>query len=182
MELCGMDMFVPIVTENVVKNDKDPNGKWNFQMDKIRLFMYGILLVVILMAVGPTFLKDDGVSQELQEPWNKEISTIEQTCGRKVNLPSRVFVTFGDTEGAIGYCQRFVNGFKIVIDKSFWDFKLDAPGKRQLLLHEMMHCIFKTKHNLEDPHNFMYPEYGSLREEELLMQLKIVLKETGKCD
>jgi|688.fasta_scaffold791547_1 hypothetical protein len=151
-------------------------------MGKIKLIIYSVILVAALyLQVDSRYIKEEGVTPELSSYWNKELKTIEDICSKKPPLPSRIYVDFGDTDEAIGYCQRFVNGFKIVIDKAYW-IKLDEVGKDQLMLHEMMHCIYKMKHNTTDPENFMYPEYVKISKEVLLAQLAQSLKETDQCD
>ena len=151
-------------------------------MNKLRLFIYAIIIAFAIQLSGPMFLIQEGVNEELVNSWNNELMTIEKDCGKKLKLPSKILVDFGDTEGAIGYCQRFPNGFKIIIDKNYWDNKLDDLGKRQLLLHEMMHCIFKVGHNLKDPNHFMYPEYTPIKESDLLIQVFMVVREAQECN
>lgn len=135
-----------------------------------------------MVFAGPMFLREEGVNEDLKPYWDNEIMEIEKTCGKLRILPSKFLVDFGDTEDAIGYCQRFSNGFKIIINRNYWNKRLDQTGKRQLLLHEMMHCIFKVDHNLRNPSHFMYPEYSPIKEDELLLQVAVTIKQTGKCD
>lgn len=152
-------------------------------MGNVRMFIYSLVLAVLLyFQVDKHYLLDEGVNNEISNHWTSEIQTIEKTCGKKVILPRKVLVDFGDTEGAIGYCQRFINGFKIIIDRHYWNVILDEAGKKQLLLHEMMHCIYKIDHNKKDPGNFMYPEYTRISDPELMKQLHELLKETKNCD
>ena len=180
---CGTVMCVLIATEIVAKKDNGLKEKLSlFQMGKIRLFIYSVFLGVMLFLVQPLFLYKEGINEELKPYWDNELVEIEKTCGKQGVLPQRILVDFGDTEDAIGYCQRLPNGFKIIINKNYWNKRLDQLGKRQLLLHEMMHCIFKVSHNLKDANHFMYPEYSPIKEEELLSQVAATIKESGKCN
>jgi len=152
-------------------------------MNNFRMFIYSLVLAVLLyFQAEKSYLPNEGINEDLSGHWTSEIQTIEKTCKRKVILPYKVLVDFGDTEGAIGYCQRFINGFKIIIDKHYWNVILDEAGKKQLLLHEMMHCIYKIDHNKQDPGNFMYPEYTKISEPDLINQLRELLKQTKNCD
>ena len=140
-----------------------------------------VLAVVLFFQASVHFLTSSGVDPEIKPYWDKEVAVLEDMCGKKIEMPSKVYVDFGDTEGAIGYCQPFLNGFKIILSKPYWDKVLDRVGKRQLLLHEMMHCIFKEKHNTLDPTSFMYPEYTEIKEEALMAQVYVLVKKNERC-
>lgn len=151
-------------------------------MVKIRLFIYSVLVALMMHFYKPFLLTDNGVNDEIKPYWDKEITTIQANCKKPVKLPLTVYVDFGDSEGAIAYCQRFTNGFKIIIDKNYWDLILDRPGKRQLLLHEMMHCIFKVGHIEDDATHFMAPVFYPLKENVILIQLADLLAKNERCN
>lgn len=121
-------------------------------------------------------LKERFVDKDLERSFNNEMTYIRANCKKPVELPNKIVIKFDKTGEAIGYCQHYVNGFKIVINAWYWNEYLDALGRHQLLIHEMMHCIFKIRH-VEDPKHFMAPEYDYIKPEELDRQVKELLKE-----
>ena len=61
------------------------------------------------------------VDKGLKVAFNNEMVYIQDNCTKKVELPNRYVVEFGKTGDAIGYCQKYVNGFKIVINSWYWN-------------------------------------------------------------
>ena len=151
-------------------------------MGNYRMIFFSVVVALLVHFSNAALILKTSVSAPLVDAWNQEIETITKDCGKKPPLPANYVVEFGDTEEAIGYCQHYPNGFKIVLKEDYWNRILDKAGKRQLLLHEMMHCIFYTKHNTEDPNNFMYPEFTKISEQVLLEQVKVVIKASKMCD
>lgn len=150
-------------------------------MGKTRLAFLSVFIAAVMVFTNPIFLFDSKINEDLIPYWNREIETIRSTCTKGISLPTNIVVDFGDTDDAIGYCQRYSNGFKIVINKDYWNRRLDDLGKRQLLLHEMCHCIFHVKHDESNPKHFMYPEYTKIDQTSLLSQLEEILKKSNKC-
>lgn len=150
-------------------------------MGNYRLIVLSVILAALMYVTNPFFTFESGMNKDLVDYWDREITTIKKTCKGGVRLPTNILVDFGDTDDAIGYCQKYSNGFKIVLNKNKWYYGLDDIGRRQLLLHEMCHCIFNIKHNERDENHFMYPEYIKLDEKSLLIQLEETIKSSSNC-
>lgn len=136
------------------------------------------ILIAILASVTlyKIVLKERFIDKDLTAAFNSEMTYIQENCSKEVSLPKKYVVEFGKTGDAIGYCQKYLNGFKIVINTWYWNHYLDTLGRHQLLLHEMMHCVFNVKHK-SDPSHFMAPEYDYIKPGELDRQVKELLKE-----
>lgn len=140
--------------------------------------MLSFVALLSSIAIFNMVIKERFVDKDLESMFNKELVYIQSNCAKEVKLPKNFVVQFGKTGDAIGYCQKYINGFKIVISPWYWNGYLDELGRHQLLLHEMMHCVFNVKHS-EDPKHFMAPEYDYIKADELDRQVKELLKE--KC-
>jgi len=149
-------------------------------MGNNRLLILSVFLAVATYFSNPFFTFENGINKDLVSYWDREISTIKNTCKAGISMPTNVSVNFGETDDAIGYCQKYSNGFKIVLNEQYWYHNLDGSGKRQLLLHEMCHCIFNIKHNSDEKH-FMYPEFTKIDENTLLNQLEGTIKSSSNC-
>lgn len=57
----------------------------------------------------------------------------------------------------IGLCTNKMNGYSIEILKSFWDDS-NPVERRQLIYHELSHCILGLGHRDNDPSHYMYPQ------------------------
>lgn len=140
---------------------------------KTVLVFIAILTSVTLYRV---VLKERFIDKDLNAAFNNEMAYIQENCTKEIELPKKYVIEFGKTGDAIGYCKHYLNGFKIVINAWYWNHYLDSLGRHQLLLHEMMHCVFNVKHK-EDPNHFMAPEYEYIKIAELDRQVKELLKE-----
>lgn len=141
-------------------------------------YVLGAAFVLTSVFLYNLVLKEQFVDKNLEQEFKTEMVYIQKNCDKKIELPKKLVVQFGKTGDAIGYCQQYINGFKIVINAWYWNTYLDALGRHQLLLHEMMHCIFNVRH-FEDKHHFMAPEFDYIKMDELDTQVKNLLKE--KC-
>lgn len=145
---------------------------------KKRVFI-GFVGLLCSFALFTFVIKESFVDADLKDEFNKELVYMQNNCSKTIKLPKTFVVQFGKTNDAIGYCQHYLNGFRIVISPWYWNRYLNKLGRHQLLLHEMMHCIFKVGHK-EDPNHFMAPEYEYIKPIELDRQVKELLKEV--CD
>lgn len=141
-------------------------------------YVVGVTAVFISVFLYNLILKERFVDKDLDQQFKNELVYMQQNCDKKIELPKQLVVQFGKTGDAIGYCQKYLNGFKIVINAWYWNNYLDTLGRHQLLLHEMMHCIFNVRH-FEDKHHFMAPELDYIKIDELDAQVKALLKQ--KC-
>lgn len=151
-------------------------------MSNFKMIVLTVLVVALLNFSSKAFIFETGVSSALVDNWQQEMQFINQECQGKVPMPVNFVVKFDETDDAIGYCQHYANGFKIVLNRDYWLLRLNRVGRRQLLLHEMMHCIFNIRHNSTNSMHFMYPEFIEIPEEELLNQAREVIKSSKKCN
>lgn len=61
-----------------------------------------------------------------------------------------------DKDTWVGVCNHKMNGYSIQILKPFWD-KADVIERRQLMYHELSHCILDRDHEEKLPGHYMYP-------------------------
>lgn len=69
----------------------------------------------------------------------------------------------------IGVCEGKANGYKIKINKEWWDNNTDKDGRQQLINHEMAHCLLGLEHS-KDEHNYMYYSFQRLDANEVRSQ------------
>lgn len=112
---------------------------------------------------------------------NDYISLFEQECPVKAKERTNVYtVQFGDgNDRWIGICMLRLNGFRVKIDKKWWDEQWYDEDRRQVVYHELTHC-FLYKDHVDDPGNYMYPSMAHLSYNVYLPQVKADLQEFCK--
>ena len=111
---------------------------------------------------------DIGLSPYVQEYYN----LLHDYCPNKsynTTVMYNIKIVSDLDDEAIGVCYRFFSGYKILIKKPWWDMATDA-NKRQLIYHEMAHCLIYREHEMRDMSHYMYPEFNNILQEDLLIQ------------
>ena len=142
----------------------------------IRVFFYSF--VIFTAAKSVMFSKSQ--NPNLMIYFNKNLNLIAQYCEKdQYYYPFMTSVKFGKVpmESVVAFCDIKTNGFKLVFDKKYWD-NLSELNKTQLMMHEMVHCMFNENH-IDDPKHFMYPEMNDLDGLSLAIQVHEYL--TSKC-
>lgn len=138
-----------------------------------RFFIYGLLLMTI-------FSQEIKIDDELK-PYVKDFFTISNKYCKieQYNLPPKMTITFTDRlgKGVIGVCGRNSLDFEIILSRGYWD-NFDESDRFSLFMHEAMHCYLKQDH-VADKHNFMFAYYYRLGKEEVIEQMKVLVKD--KC-
>ncbi len=78
----------------------------------------------------------------------------------------------------MAYCHWKKNGFMLVFHRRFWN-TLNPTEKKQLMMHEMVHCMFRQDHFYGIKHHFMAPEFVPIPEPNLTAQFNDYLYQ--KC-
>lgn len=119
-------------------------------------------------------------NKELTVAFEQSHEIVKQHCEKTQYNAPNFFTTikFGLLKEEIAYCQRKLNGFVIVFDKLYWDFVLSESDKKQVMMHEIVHCFFKQEH-VEDPKHFMAPYFEPMTDSVFDKQVESYLK--AKC-
>lgn len=139
-----------------------------------------ILISCILYNLNVLFVLTPYRNSELNAVFTENLSIIETACDKtKYRYPTPfIIITFSNLLEEIAYCQRKANGFVIVFDKVYWDKILTKSDRKQVMMHEMVHCMFNQKH-LPDSKHFMAEFFEPISEEEFKKQTDEYLK--NKC-
>lgn len=135
------------------------------------MVVYQLSLVFILVPYRNT---------ELTNAFNAQLEVVKQHCDKSQYNAPNLFTTikFGHLKEEIAYCQRKLNGFVIVFDRLYWDFILSESDKKQVMMHEAVHCLFKQEH-VEDARHFMAPYFEPMTDAVFEKQVHEYLK--AKC-
>lgn len=80
-------------------------------------------------------------------------------------------------EDNIGICYKKINGYTIEINKKWWK-DTDFQSHRQLIYHEMAHCLIDKLH-VNEPNNYMNPYFYILPDD--LLQDQVALDIYNRC-
>jgi hypothetical protein len=61
-----------------------------------------------------------------------------------------------DEQTWVGVCTYKLNGYSIEILRAYWTHANETQ-RRQLVYHELSHCILNRKHELDNSAHYMYP-------------------------
>lgn len=61
-----------------------------------------------------------------------------------------------DNKTYVGVCMLRLHGFRLHVNREWWDNEASLLDKRQLIYHELSHCVLDKDH-VNDIHNYMYP-------------------------
>jgi len=139
-----------------------------------------LLWATVLHYVNILFVLVPYRNTELMEVFNEQMTVIKERCEPHKYRNPNFFTTvmFRDLKEEIAYCQHKVNGFVLVFDKGYWDYILSKSDKKQVMMHEIVHCVFKQEH-VEDPNHFMAPYFEPMTDAVFDQQVKLYL--LSKC-
>ncbi len=108
------------------------------------------------------------------KPYVKEYHELLKTyCkNNNYNKTNRFIIELVDTmdnESWVGVCQIKLNGFTIQIDRTFWE-NTTEKSKRQLMYHELAHCLIYRDHDENNKKHYMYPSFYPLPAEDYINQ------------
>jgi len=137
--------------------------------NKIRLFFYGLLSLVI----GWNFFPKYDVDPTLERHYKEYVDLYNEVCPMAhYAKPVQMSIHFDDLEGRIiGYCREYLGGWEIRIDKTFWGYSNNIY-KESLIKHELSHCILKIDHNDRIKGHYMNSEMSYTPPEMLDLQVR----------
>jgi len=134
-------------------------------------FLVTWLVSLILFMVVPF----KSIPNEITPYYNEFIEIVQKECP-KAKPPMQFGIYFKKLKNEeVGLCTLYTFKSKIEIDEFFWATS-DNRTRRQLVFHELTHCILET-HHVEDIQNYMYPYMVYVPEEQLTDQVKQVAKD-----
>lgn len=97
----------------------------------------------------------------------------KERCPNKAKEAGNMYsIQFVDkNDDWIGVCMFRFNGYKIYINKNWWDNTAIEQDRRQLMYHELAHCVIDKMH-VNDPNNYMYPSIQPLYYEDYIKQVE----------
>lgn len=112
---------------------------------------------------------------ELMTYYNSNMAVVKNYCEKpQYRNPFFITVKFEDTdEHELAHCQRKLNSFRIIVNKDYWN-SFDENKRNQLMMHEMVHCLFNLDHVDDDTH-FMSPYMGDIPQETYEKQVEELL-------
>lgn len=96
---------------------------------------------------------------------------VKSRCpGKARDLTNMYSIDFIDnSKEYIGVCMWRYNGYKIFINREWWN-KAIEPEKRQLMYHELAHCVINKMH-INDRQHYMYSYFTPLFYEDYIKQV-----------
>lgn len=140
---------------------------------KLINILRAVLYIVAIFEIFYLFLLFPKRDPELMLEFNGVKQLIDQYCKPDQYYFPMPFISVKfdnlSTE-ELAFCRKQLNGYSLVFDKKYWYIMLSHADRRQLMAHEMMHCLFGQPH-VDNEKHFMAPYFYSLSEEELQTQL-----------
>lgn len=138
------------------------------------------LLFCILYNLNILFVLVPYRNSELNSVFTENLDVIKNVCDKADYYYPTPFVVikFSYLLEEIAYCQRKANGFVIVFDKIYWDKVLTIADRKQVMMHEMVHCMFDQRH-LPNSKHFMAEFFEPISDQEFKKQVNEYLK--NKC-
>jgi hypothetical protein len=133
-----------------------------------------IVLAWFLAILFFTSIPIVNVDERIVPYYNEFISLVKNECP-KIETPNQFKIKFDELKNEeVGVCYFFMFRREIKIDQSFWDVTPEY-GRRQLIFHELTHCILDT-HHVEDENNYMNAYLNYVPTDVLIEQVKQVAK------
>lgn len=128
---------------------------WLFRVSYTTVIFYYLSNIYVLFPF---------IDSKLEPYFDQNLEEVQSYCDpSQYHLPFMRSVQFGRTEGdVIAYCEYKRNGYVLVFNRGFWD-TLTEVNKKQLMMHEMVHCLFRQEH-FTTPFHFMYYQFVSIPE------------------
>ena len=133
---------------------------------------FSVVISLVLFLITPVYYTE----KELKSIQDEYMSIVNLYCNKNQYFHSnKIILKFSNLqEEHVGLCTTFISGYKIEIDKQFWE-KSNKDTQFQLLVHEMRHCMFKADHS-ENENNYMYKTLNDLTKREVINQAIIDLR------
>ena len=134
-------------------------------------FLRAFIFIVFYYQLNMLFVLFPYRNKALDVQFKEILTVVEKHCDKpQYYLPSNITIKFDALQGEeIAYCQRKVAGFELAFDRYFWTSVLDPVDRKQVMMHEMTHCLFNQDH-VSDPNHYMAPYFKHFSEEELNRQ------------
>lgn len=139
----------------------------------MKLFNAGFWIIIISFFIG-VFSGIRPTAPELHDYYKEYIKIVDANCS-DLDKPQKLSLSFKDLgDDEIGLCNYYVFKREIFIDKTYWG-KATLTARKQLVFHELTHCILNI-HHVEDPNHYMNPYLYEIPEERMIDQLKIDIR------
>jgi len=142
----------------------------------IRFLLWG----VVFSYLNAGFILFPSKDKRIEELFNKNLRIIETACSPSQYRKTNIFTTLivKDLPDAIAYCHKKANGFVIAFDTAYLERILSDLEKDQVMMHELVHCVFDEEH-FSDPKHFMAEFFEEIPKETYEIQVEEYLKQ--KC-
>ena len=129
-------------------------------------FLVTWLVSLVLFLVVPFY----SVPKEVDSYYKEFMGIVKKECP-KIETPRQFGIYFRRLKNEeVGLCTLYPFKRIIEIDTFFW-VNANNNIRRQLVFHELTHCILET-HHTDDIQNYMNPYLISLPNEVLIEQVK----------
>jgi len=137
--------------------------------------LFGLTFVFTFIFAVPSHYVDP----ELKPYVDDYMALLDQTCPGKVRYNNQFIVVKTKLdEKYIGMCTNLLDYRKIEVDTAFWN-QADEYERRQLMYHELAHCVLNKKH-VEGFDNYMYYRKNDVLPYLLESQVVLDMKEWCK--
>src|ERR1035437_6156964 len=142
--------------------------------NRILIYIWATTAALFILScsnfVGYRRYEDPQLTKYVDDYYNlvaKNCNTNNYNTGSMITVE---FAKFPKDSTIMGVCHRFINGYKIQINRAYWDNELIADEKLQLLFHELAHCVIYKEH-VEDKSNYMNAEFYYIQYEKFIKQV-----------
>lgn len=146
----------------------------------MRTLIRTLIFILFAYQLNSSFIIFPTKQWALVEEYDRVIETVRKRCKpEQYYLPDSVSLEFGQLKEEIAYCQTRLNGFKLVFDKKYWNEYAQPIDRTQLMMHEVVHCIFNQDH-VNDSRHFMSPFFIVIPKDVLYKQFDEYLR--ARCN
>lgn len=142
------------------------------------------------MLISPFMLKYENINPAFIDLYSGYMNVYKESCTRGGKLmglkkiPPRIIMLFepnGPDESSLAVCFRLGRTSRISVDPASWEEYGTDDARRQIIFHELSHCILKLEHNIEDNRNYMFPRIEVILDKDsLIKQVSTDMKEFCK--
>lgn len=129
----------------------------------INIFILAFLMTQITQAIE---FKYRIIDDELKPYYTEYSNLLRDNCpSGNYTKTNRFIIELVDDlpseENWIGICQLKINGFNIKILRPWWN-AANPSDRKQLMYHELAHCMIHREHEEDNPNHYMYPSLQPL--------------------